>query len=117
MSGATEVLAAWVERRDGIAEIALERINTKTGERLGRAVVRDNEQLTSTALASAVDRLIVSVEAEGPAKPRRPWWRRPLVWAIAGGVAGIALGVGLGVGLGVSPETGTRVTVALGAAR
>ena len=117
LSGATEVLAAWVERRDGSAEIALERLDTKTSRRLGRAAVPDNQQLTATALASAVDGLIVSVDAQGPATPRIRWWRRPLTWGLAGGVAAIALGVGLGVGLGVSHETGTRASVDLGAAR
>ena len=32
---------------------------------------------------------------------RKPWWKRPLVLGVAGGViVAIALGIGLGVGLG-----------------
>jgi hypothetical protein len=33
---------------------------------------------------------------------RRPWWKRPIILVVAGGIiVAIALGVGLGVGLGV----------------
>ena len=45
-----------------------------------------------------------------------PWYRRPLVWGIAGGVAVTALGVGLGVGLSTG-QTGVVTRVDLGPAR
>jgi hypothetical protein len=115
LAGASEVLAAWVESRDGRAVVTLARLDARDGRRLGRAEVGDDEHLDSSALAGAIDGLLTSGPA--PTSERRPWYKRGWVWGVAGSVAAAALGVGLGVGLGVSHDSGTPARVDLGAAR
>ncbi|MGZ3428768.1 MAG: hypothetical protein ACXVCV_19075, partial [Polyangia bacterium] len=86
------------------------------GRVLGKSSLPIDEQLTSGALAAAVDGLLGEGDKRGTAPLPVAWYRRPLVWGIAGGVAAAALGVGLGVGLS-SRESGVGTRVDLGPAR
>jgi PEGA domain-containing protein len=86
------------------------------GRVVGKASLPVDAELTSGALAGAVDTLLGDSERRGTAPPPPAWYRRPLVWGIAGGVAAAALGVGLGVGLG-SRDSGVGTRVDLGPAR
>jgi hypothetical protein len=116
-AGAGEVMGAWVSARDGQARVELARVEVAGARIAARAALADDEQLTSTALAAAVESL---APVEAPPRPRAPppWYRRPLVWGlVAGGAAAVALGVGLGVGLGSSTPSGASARVDLGAAR
>jgi hypothetical protein len=116
LAGAVQLVAAWVEAKDGAAQIVVDRIDPATGLSLRRTSVRDDAQITATALASAVDQLIVGDEPP-VTLTRRPWWKSPVLWGVVGGLSAAALGVGLGVGLGVSHENGSTARVDLGAAR
>jgi PEGA domain-containing protein len=87
-----------------------------SGRTLGKSTLPVDDQLTSGALAAAVDGLVGGVAGETVARAPRPWWRRPWVWAVAGGVTAAALGVGLGVGL-TAHDGGVPTRVDLGPAR
>jgi hypothetical protein len=86
------------------------------GRVLGKSSLPVDEQLTSGALAGAVDALIGDGDRRGTAPPPVAWYRRPLLWGIAGGVAAAALGVGLGVGL-ANRDSGVGTRVDLGPAK
>ena len=88
----------------------------RSGRVLGRTTLPVDAELTSGALAAAVYGLLGDEERHGVAPLAVPWYRRPLVWGLAGGVAAVALGVGLGVGLGTR-DSGVPTRVDLGAAR
>lgn len=87
------------------------------GASLGTRALAVDEQLTSGALAAAVEAL-VGGGSDGPraGSPPPPWYRRRLVWGVVGGVAAVALGVGLGVGLSLH-DSGVATRVDLGPAR
>jgi hypothetical protein len=89
----------------------------RSGRVLGKTSLPVDAELTSGALAAAVDALVGDGDHRAFAAAPPPWYRRPLVWGIAGGVvAAAALGVGLGVGLS-SHESGVATRIDLGAAR
>lgn len=88
----------------------------RSGRALGKASLAVDDQLTSGALAGAVDTLLGDAEHRGTAPPPVAWYRRPLVWGIAGGLAAAALGVGLAVGL-ANREGGVGTHVDLGPAK
>src|SRR5262249_53969513 len=52
------------------------------GRTLGKSTLPVDDQLTSGALAAAVDALVGSVAGETVARAPQPWWRRPWVWAV-----------------------------------
>lgn len=83
---------------------------------LGKTTLPVDEQLTSGALAAAVDGLLGDGDRRGTIPPPPVWYRRPLLWGIAGGVAAAALGVGLGVGLS-HRDGGVGTRIDLGPAR
>jgi hypothetical protein len=86
------------------------------GRVTGKASVPVDAELTSGAIAAAVDGLVGDADRRGTAPPPTPWYRRPLVWGLVGGAAAVGLGVGLGAGLGTR-ESGTPTRVDLGPAR
>ncbi|MDB4969059.1 MAG: hypothetical protein JWN44_4748 [Myxococcales bacterium] len=88
----------------------------RSGRVLGKSTLAVDEQLTSGALASAVEALLGGGDRRGAAPNAVPWFRRPWVWGVAAGVAGAALGVGLGVGLS-NRDSGLAARVDLGPAR
>jgi hypothetical protein len=88
----------------------------RSGRVLGKSSLPVDEQLTSGALASAVETLLGDGDHRGAAPVAVAWFRRPWVWALAAGVAAGALGVGLGVGLS-NRDSGVGARVDLGPAR
>jgi hypothetical protein len=114
-AGARQVIAAWVNARDGRARLELRRIDKDRA--LAESALADDESLTTAALAGAVDALLAPLASELAPVERPPWYKRAWVWGTIGGVAAAALAVGLGVGLGVSSPSGTSARVELGVAR
>jgi hypothetical protein len=86
------------------------------GRVVGKSALPLDEQLTSGALAAEALALLGDEGARGVAPLPRPWYRRPLVWGLAGGAVAVGLGVGLGVGL-ANRDSGVPTRVDLGPAR
>lgn len=87
------------------------------GHVLGKRSLTVDAELTSGALAAAVDSLLGDADHRAVVAPPPAWYRRPLFWGIAGGVAAAAaLGVGLGVGL-AGHDSGVATRIDLGPAR
>lgn len=88
----------------------------RSGRTLGKSSLPVDADLTSGALAAAVDGLVGDGDRGAIIEPARPWYRRAFVWGIAGAVTAAALGVGLGVGLS-QRESGVGTRIDLGPAR
>ncbi len=86
------------------------------GRVVGKSALPLDEQLTSGALAADVFALLGEQNAHGVSPLPPPWYRRPLVWGLAGGAVAVGLGVGLGVGL-ANRDNGVPTRVELGSAR
>jgi PEGA domain len=118
---ARRALAAFLVLEHGQAFVELELVDVRSVRVLAHARLADDARLTTGDLGGMIDALLGSLPdgAERPsARPKPPWYRRPLVWGLVGGaLAAAALGVGLGVGLSGGREPGFAVHVNLGSVR
>jgi hypothetical protein len=115
LAGTRRVVAAFVTTGPDDKPLLTLHLIDAGGQVAARAQLPDDDRLTTTALAGAVDGLLGEAPVLGHA-PERRWWRSPLVWGVIGGAVAVGLGVGLGVGL-AERDSSTHATADLGQAR
>jgi len=114
LADASRVVGGWIG--GGAHAVVTLVLVDRNGAQLAKTSLAVDEQLTSGALAAAVDGLFGSGASDVAVVRERPWFRQPAVWIVAGTVVVLALGVGLGVGLS-GHDNGVVTHVDLGPAR